>query len=168
MPIIIFQKLWESHPLNWTPPQEHPCRKEDNTWDSKIDNQCAVKMSISLMGAGIDMNACSKRRCWIKGHKNHILAAQELADWLATKSMLGTPKKLLQPKGNSLADVQQSPLLAVQMKKGIVFFQDFWGTNNTGDHIDVWDGTMMPDDYRGEKLSYFRRAKQVWFWEINV
>lgn len=127
MAVINFQKLWESHPRNWAKPEDHPCRYGDNSWDAKIDNQCAIRMSLALVGAGLNLDKCPKRKCWLPGHKNHVLAAQELADWLSTGVMLGKPKKITQPKGNTLADLQQSSLLNAQLKEELFFFKIFTG-----------------------------------------
>ena len=56
-------------------------------------------------------------------------------------------------------------------KKGIVFFQDFYAPiaqgSMTGDHIDVWNLSMMSGDYAGKRINYFQRAPAIWFWEIK-
>jgi hypothetical protein len=48
-------------------------------------------------------------------------------------------------------------------RSGIVFFQDFWGTGNQGDHIDLWDGTTVRTGAR----DYFSRSREVWFWQVS-
>jgi len=49
---------------------------------------------------------------------------------------------------------------------GIVFFKDFWGRGNQGDHIDVWDGEKMPKDSGAN--SYFSHAKMYGFGDFNA
>ena len=165
MPTIRFAELWKNHPLNWIPSEAHPCRSPDGTWDKSLDNQCAIKMSIALAGAGVNMAGCSERKCWLKGHKGHVLVAQALADWLAKGSQLGVPSKLVKAKGIEQTAFQQTVIDTINGKKGVVFCRNFWGTNNQGDHIDVWNESVM-----GGSLvhDYFGRSDQVWFWEIKV
>ncbi len=164
MTIIKFAELWKNHPLNWSPSEAHPCRKPDGTWEPSLDNQCAIKMSIALAGAGINMSACSERKCWFKGHKNHVLVAQKLADWLSRSAQLGTPKKFIRRQTKE-AVFQQTVVSAINGKQGIVFCQNFWGANNQGDHLDVWNGLAMSGNLLHD---YFGRSANVWFWEIKV
>ena len=146
-----FQKLWDNHPSNQNPADNTPCRKKDGT--SAFENQCAIRLSVALDGAGMNMKACTKAKCWY-GHGLHVLRAQELADWLALTQQLGNPNKF---KGSD-------SLTGINGKKGIVFCQDFWGPGNTGDHIDLWDGTNMAHG----SGSYCTSSTNVWFWEIKV
>lgn len=165
MPVIKFADLWKSHPLNWNPSEAHPCRLPNGTWEPSLDNQCAIKMSIALTGAGLSTTACPERKCWLKGHKGHVLAAQKLADWLALRGQLGAPSKLIKGKGVKEPAFQTTVSDSVSGKKGIVFCRNFWGDTMTGDHIDVWDGTTMGGGFIHD---YFGRSDQVWFWRITV
>ncbi len=47
-------------------------------------------------------------------------------------------------------------------RTGIVVFRNFWGRTNTGDHIDLWDGSAVAKGNR----DYFERSQEIWFWEI--
>lgn len=47
-------------------------------------------------------------------------------------------------------------------RTGLVFFRNFWGEGNQGDHIDLWDG----DELRAGAPDYFERSEQVWFWPL--
>lgn len=163
MLIINFQELWNSHPLNQNPPENYPCKKADGT--PAFDNQCAIKMSVSLMGANVNMNGCNKVKCWF-GHTNHVIRAQELADWLALSRQLGTPTKFRKGRGVTQAVFQQTVLDGISGKNGIIFCQNFWGTGNQGDHIDVWNGRVMGGSR--DNNEYYGRSAQVWFWEITV
>ena len=164
MAVIKFADLWKNHPLNWSPSESHPCRNPDGTWEKSLDNQCAIKMSIALAGAGMNMSACHERKCWLKGHKNHVLVAQKLADWLALAAQLGKPAKYIR-KQTVESVFQQTIVDTIGGKNGIVFCQNFWGTNNQGDHIDVWNGSAMGGNLIHD---YFGRSENVWFWNITV
>ncbi len=159
---IQFQSLWTSHPLNLTPPEPFPCKNKDGM--PAFDNQCAIKMSVALIGATANLDACHKVKCWY-GHTNHVIRAQELADWLAEAAQLGSPTRYT--KGRATQPVfQQTVLSGVQGKNGIVFCQNFWGAGNQGDHIDVWNGTVMSG--ANANSDYFGRSGQVWFWELTT
>jgi len=46
-------------------------------------------------------------------------------------------------------------------KRGIVYWQNFWGNDNQGDHIDLWDGARIAHGSN----DYFERSEEIWFWE---
>jgi hypothetical protein len=46
--------------------------------------------------------------------------------------------------------------------KGVVFFKNFWGPGNQGDHIDLWSGYRLA----GGEDDYFQRSQEIWFWEL--
>lgn len=162
---IKFQKLWESHPLNGNPPNNYPCDGKGKDGTLAFKNQCAIKMSIALMGAGVNLNP-APTKCWY-GHKNHVLRAQELADWMATAAVLGKPTKYVKKGGVTDGAFQQTVLKDVNGVNGAAFFKDFWvpdgQTAASGDHIDVWNGNNMAGDADNLKLEYFGRAKKSGF-----
>lgn len=140
------EQLWASHPANSG--ELYPCLSSDG--EPTYENQCAVRMGVALEGAGFSLADFPGARC-SRGH-GHVIRAQELADWLLKQAdMLG--------KAEIHKDVAVARFTG---RKGIVFFRDFWGTNNRGDHIDVWNGSRMSsgDD------DYFERSRQVWFWPL--
>ena len=145
MPKVSFQKLWENHPY-----PDSPC---DTT---TFTNQCAIRMGVALEQSNIDTSSFDtmypKRRCYpgFKHKPKHILAAQELANWLETQAgVVGKPEK----KKNVTSGHYGG-------KKGIVFIQNGWGFT---DHIDVWNGVNM----KGGDTSYFSLGREVWFWELT-
>ena len=79
----------------------------------------------------------------------HILAAQELANWVSKNDKLFG-------KAEKFKKVTSSDFKG---KKGIVFIMNGWGAT---DHIDVWNGNMM----KGGSPVYFSLGKEVWFWEL--
>lgn len=144
---MTFQQLWASHPANQG--LMEPCTSPGG--EPSYENQCAIRMGVALATAGFDLEDFDGARC-SRGH-GHIPRAQELADWLRQQEdLLG---KVEIRKEVTVAEFTG--------RQGIVFFRDFWGTGNRGDHIDVWNGSKMS---HGEH-DYFERAKQVWFWPLD-
>ena len=137
----------------------HPGRK--NVCDETLFvNQCAIRMSTALELSGINLSQDRRvmRRCTteyraFKHHKEglvkgHVLAAQELANWInSQRSTFGR---------RSIVNSQQEIL----GRSGIIFFRDGWGTT---DHIDVWDGQALVGGFP----SYFDSDfKELWFWDV--
>jgi len=144
MPKVSFQKLWDNHPY-----PDNPCDIET------FANQCAIRMGVALEKSNVDTTSFDikypKRRCYpgFKHKPRHILAAQELANWLETQSkVVGTVNK---KKNVTSGDYGG--------KKGIVFIKNGWGPT---DHIDLWDGTNM----KAGDSTYFSLGQEVWFWEL--
>jgi len=142
---VLFSKLWQNHPYPDTPCDEDTFR-----------NQCAIRMGVALEKSGIDTSGFDKmfpnRRCYpgFKHSPKHILAAQELADWIETETTLFGVV-------NKKTSVSSKDYIS---KKGIVFIANGWG--NT-DHIDVWNGSLM----KGGSPSYFEFGEKVWFWDLT-
>jgi len=137
----------------------HPGRK--NVCDETLFvNQCAIRMGTALELSGIKMSQDRRilRRCTteyraFKHHKDglvkgHVLAAQELANWIKSQpSTFGS---------RSVVNSQEEIL----GRSGIIFFRDGWGAT---DHIDVWDGQSLVGGFP----SYFDSDfKELWFWDV--
>lgn len=142
---VSFQKLWDNHPY-----PDSPCDT------STFPNQCAIRMGVALERSNVDTSSFDvmypKRRCYpsFNHTPRHILAAQELANWLTTLTdIVGIPEKR---KGVTSGDYGG--------KKGIVFIKNGWGPT---DHIDVWNGIEM----KGGDSLYFSLGQEVWFWELT-
>ena len=141
MASVTWRAIWNAHPF-----PAFPCDR------ATFGNQCAIRMSVALAGAGVDLSGFRGARCYPgMGHGGrHILRAQELADWIARRTdLFGTVGKRT---GVTAADYAQAP--------GIVFIQNGWGPT---DHIDIWDGAAI----KGGNLDYFARGKEVWFWPLG-
>jgi hypothetical protein len=148
--MVSFTMLWRFHPANQTPPEEYPCRDKDN--NPCYEHQCAVRMGVALQLAGISIASYHGSFCWHGHDRTHILVAQELADWLSSNPYIAGQPSVAQKVTNA----------KYNGKKGIVFFRNFYGQNNLGDHIDVWNGARM-----GMGASwYFGRSEEVRFWEL--
>ena len=109
----LFNKLWINHPY-----PADPCNRKEFT------NQCAIRMGVAIEKSGIDTSSFDEmypnRRCYpgFNHSPRHILAAQELANWIKTKkSIFGAVKTY--KKGATSADFTD--------KKGIVFIVNGWG-----------------------------------------
>ncbi|PCK06167.1 MAG: hypothetical protein COA42_17580, partial [Alteromonadaceae bacterium] len=55
-------------------------------------------------------------------------------------------------------------------KKGIIFFKDYYGSNQQGDHIDLWNGSRLTKFKTWIEFS-FRDGRHyskatVWFWPV--
>lgn len=133
-----FDTLWANHPGR----DAHPC---------VFENQCAIRMGVCLEKSGIDTSSFTGVRCWHGHSPGHILRAQELANWLESKSDLF---------GHSQKSFSSS---IVQGKRGILFIQNGW--SGGVDHIDLWDGKKR--QMIGGELDYLKLGEQVWFWELG-
>ena len=142
MPIPGFNGLWSSYPTTAT-----PC---DGPWD----NQCAIRMSVTLNTEGtitVSKATYSEPKC---AH-GHARGAESLANWL-WRNHLGRPTVYTSGATAKTANAD---------KRGIMFFKDCFqragSSDRSGDHIDLWS--------RGVTKTYndpHNNSAQVWFWEI--
>lgn len=137
----------------------HPGRK--NVCDETLfANQCAIRMSTALELSGVILPVDRRimRRCTTEyrafsdhNHglvKGHVLAAQELANWIKSQPSLFGSREIIHSKEEIIG------------RSGILFFRDGWGTT---DHIDVWDGESIVGGFP----SYFESEfKELWFWDL--
>ncbi|MGR5150149.1 T6SS effector amidase Tae4 family protein [Photobacterium alginatilyticum] len=125
MAVIQFANLWKNHPY-----PQNPCDK------AHFPNQCAIRMGVALEKSGIDTSSFDlkypRRRCYpgFKHSPKHILAAQELANWIAANPNIFGQKKVITTE-------RESSLKGI---RGIIFIKNGWGST---DHIDVWNGETM-------------------------
>lgn len=138
-----FLNLWSNYPT-----ESDPC---DGGWE----NQCAIRMSITLNAEGaiqVNQSTYSEPRC----SHGHARGAESLANWL-WKRHLGRPR--IFPDGAKAK-------IALHSKTGLLFFKDCFTrsgeSRRTGDHIDLWN--------RGLTKTYSdpaNKSSQVWFWELT-
>lgn len=128
-----FEKLWKNHPTIDAPmfSDDAPCTVNGKR---AFNNQCAIRMGVSLQKSGVKLDTFKGAKCW-HGHKPaHILRAEELTNWL--KGPFSPFKQRFEFKGvNGFQDING--------KKGIIFFKDYYGPGNQGDHIDLWNGSRL-------------------------
>ena len=72
---IPFQKAWELHPLNWADKTKYPCQPPTHS------SQCAIRLSVALQLAGVNLDGCPKTKCDHRHAQKHFIRAQELANW---------------------------------------------------------------------------------------
>jgi hypothetical protein len=155
--MIQFATLWTNHPANANPPLLEPCT--DSKGKPIFENQCSIRMSVCLVRSGISLAKFRGTFCWIHHHREHVLRAEELARWLDTPAADFVPSAEITKHSEAGAIAASS----YENRQGIVLFRNFWGTNNQGDHIDLWTGSQMshgtPD--------YFGRSEEIWFWDLE-
>ena len=126
----------------------------------RFRNQCAIRMGAALELSDITLSTDRRvlRRCSTEYNiyndhkqgkvKGHVLAAQELANWVNTQGGIFGPRSVVHSKEELLG------------RTGIIFFRDGWDTT---DHIDVWNGEALVGGFD----SYFESDfKDLWFWDV--
>ena len=145
--LVQFSKLWKNHPY-----PKFPCDR------GLFANQCAIRMGVALELSGVDTSSFDikypQRRCYpgLNHSPRHILAAQELANWLDDSGNNAFGSKRV---------IRGGALESLKGKKGIVFIMNGWSST---DHIDLWDGETL----KGGAPDWLNLGDEVWFWEISV
>jgi hypothetical protein len=162
--MLNFGQLWKNHPTI-NEDEVFPCRRPNGI--PNFANQCAIRLGVALKRSGV-LNGYDGVTCWY-GHRGHghTLRARELADYMKRKSQVFGDCEI-----RSNVDWTD-----YQGRHGLIFCENFWGENNTGDHIDLWDGTgqymTASSNFYWEGpamasggLDYIERSQRVWFWQI--
>lgn len=137
-----FVSLWANYPSDI-----HPCNQTNTDGTKTWSNQCAIRMSLTLISSGFHLTNYTEPKC----KHGHARGAESLANYLLSQA--GMPK---------IAKTAEAGKKNVAGKKGLVFFKDITGfRGGLGDHFDLWDGASTKT---GE---YFDSCKQSWFWEVN-
>jgi hypothetical protein len=130
-PLPAFSRMWDSYPTVRT-----PC-------DGPYDNQCAIRASIALIGAGFSLAGYTEPVC----RHGHARGAESLANFIARTA--GQPQ-ILKP---------EHAKTSVEGRSGLVFFRNIEGFRNSrGDHMDLWNGSKT------QTGAYFNVCQQIWFW----
>lgn len=170
---VPFSTLWAAYP------QTSPLCIDPATGEAAFPDECAIRLGSCLATAGITNNSFKGARCWYKGHSRaHLLRAEEVANWLQRRPFAGCPKPL---------DITGKDWVSkIKHKTGIVFFRDYWQRkgerSQTGDHIDLWNGSRLTaSSFQGRVNNFMRftvgvgalwysdlaNAKKILFWEIQ-
>ena len=174
---IRFDAIWNAYHGG------HPSQAKDANGDLLYKDQCAIKLSVALHGAGVDMNGFTGAFTVIDG-KRAALRAAELAGWLNKVPFCGLPMK---PENVTGSDWKTK----ISGRTGIAYFSDYWvrdggkASNPTGDHIDLWNKSTLPASIEsvmrfqlgiprvpnffgpGNWYSNLDDAKTILFWEIR-
>lgn len=161
-----FAELWKNHP-NIT--GEEPLLDK-----RQYDNQCAINLYTALQRSGVSVKSFHGQLSWQKDKPKYAIRAQEVANWLASAAHPIFPAKVEKFEGKEVFE-------KIKGKTGIIFFQNYWGAGNQGDHIDLWNGSRLTDwrtwvrihirigEYGLHNLgagSDFQKAASVWFWAV--
>lgn len=132
---VTFARLWASYPSG------HPyVDSKTGKPPPGFSNQCAIKVSMAIHGAGIEMKSFRGNAIKIDGFTTSYVAEQ-LASWLKLQPFCGLPKEPENVTGKHWE-------VAIKGRTGIIFFANYWkrdgeSTTPTGDHIDLWNGSRL-------------------------
>ena len=161
-----FDQLWSNHPT---------IKNDDSLLDkSQYKNQCAINLYAALQRSAINLKTFHGQLSWQKDKPKYAIRAQELANWLAKPSAI-SGSKFQKFSGSEVFE-------KIKGKRGIIFFQNYWGLGNQGDHIDLWNGSRLTDwttwvrihvrigsfgmhSIRSD-VSDFKKSQSVWFWQL--
>lgn len=104
---------------------------------------------------------------WQKDKPKYAIRAQELADWLARLGAV--PSRVEKLSAKEAFD-------KISDRRGIIFFQNYWGAGQQGDHIDLWNVSRLTDWKSWPRIHFhlswegvwsdYRAADSVWFWAM--
>lgn len=161
-----FQTIWNNHPN---------IKGDKPLLDQKIyANQCAINLSAALIRSQVPLTGFRGAVSWQKEKPKYAIRAQELADWLKT-TFPRIPTRFEKVTAKEFST-------KLSQKRGIIFFQNYWGPGNQGDHIDLWNGSRLTDWRSWARIhvrvgshglhdlgagSDFKKAESVWFWALS-
>lgn len=152
-----FATLWANHPANQVPRVIEPCATNGVRHHA---NQCVIRLGIALSTSGVSLASFNGTFCWNGHGRRHPLRVEEIKEWINSDAATFAPsyaEKYVRDRQGR----QQSHHSFIG-RQGIVAFLNFWGTGNTGDHIDLWDGSSIA---YGQN-NYFELSQEIWFWQI--
>lgn len=156
-----FSALWSKHPN---------VKGDTPLLDKTVyENQCAINLSAAWMRAGMSLTGYTGVLSWEKDKPKYAIRAQELANWFASGSSGLFTKPIKVGGKKAFEDIKN--------KTGIIFFQNYYGAGNRGDHIDLWNGhrlthiRSLPQIYLRIGSfglgSDYRGSESVWFWAVS-
>jgi hypothetical protein len=151
----MFDRFWSNHPSNQTPPNNDPCSTDGAP---NFPNECCIRFGTMLVASGIKLTKYKGAFCWYGHGKTHTLRVEEMKLWLNSDAVSFVKKADISKRSHGHQKTYQD----YQNMRGIVVFRNFWGENNQGDHIDLWNGTRVAHG----ALDYFERSEEIWFWKM--
>jgi len=176
---VTFDRLWASYPSSHHPYVDAATGKVP----AGFENQCAIRVSMSIHGAGIEMKSFRGAARQVHGLPVAYLAEQ-LAGWLKLQPFCGLPKEPEDVTGKNWQD-------KIRGRTGIIFFANYWKrdgetTRPTGDHIDLWNKSKLtsnaanfarrlgitsvqwlPRPLDAFNFSDLGNSTQILFWEVR-
>jgi hypothetical protein len=153
----LFAQLWAAHPALQSPPVINPC---STNGVPNHENQCAIRLGVAIANGGVGLASYPGAFCWSGHGRTHALRVEQMKLWLDSEEAWFLPNYAEKHYRNARG--LQKTFHYFLGRQGIVAFLNFWGPGNSGDHIDLWDGTSIA---HGD-LNYFERSQELWFWEI--
>lgn len=154
----LFGELWANHPALQTPAVIEPC---STNGVSNHPNQCVIRLGVALTKSAVSLASYKGAFCWSGHGRSHPLRVEQMKAWLDSEEAWFIPNYAEKYKRD--AQGRQKSALNFVGRQGIVAFLNFWGPGNSGDHIDLWDGSSIA---HGDN-SYFDRSQEIWFWHLT-
>lgn len=168
-----FGEVWDNYP------SDAPYVDREGNVPKGYENQCAIKVSAALLGAGVNLGRFSGATVSIGGRR-HAIRAQELGRWLKTAG-----PGLLQSSAETITGTDWQS--RIKGRTGIVYFENYWlrpgEKSPSGDHIDLWNGSRMTaSGFSGALVSALRfglgvesgpgfsdlgKSTTILFWELK-
>lgn len=170
---LTFARVWAAYP------GDHPFVDSKGNTPKGFENQCAIKVSVALTGAGQVLKGFPGAMVTVHGARLAI-RAEELAAWLRAGAPAALRRNHKLITGSDWQD-------KIKGQTGIVFFQDYWlrpgEKHATGDHIDLWNGARLTASglqglvvtalrfglgvNSGPGFSDLGKAKRIEFWGLD-
>jgi hypothetical protein len=155
-----FATLWSNHPN---------IKGDTPVLDKKVyENQCAINMGAAWLRSGMPLSGYAGTLSWEKDKPKYPIRAQELANWFASPHS-HLPFKVQKFGGKEVFE-------EISGKTGIIFFQNYWGPGNQGDHIDLWNDSRLTHWISWLQIharigsvginSDLRKAESIWYWAV--
>jgi len=172
---VSFRALWDGYPGS----KPYVDAKTGDP-PKGFENQCAIKVSVALRAAGVDLASFRGAHVQVNG-KLAAIRAEELAAWLKAQHIAGIATAPADITGEKWQDT-------IKGKTGIVFFANYWArpgeaAHPTGDHIDLWNGSRLTaSGFEGAAVTLLRfglgvnagpgfsdlgKATTILFWEVR-
>ncbi|MFC4258560.1 type VI secretion system amidase effector protein Tae4 [Marinobacter lacisalsi] len=169
--MLEFSKLWSDFPEKSV--IKAKCQNQQASSSRPFGNYCAILLSEALIRSGLSTNNIPGNKCWSHDGMEHVLLAEDLAQWLSKASIKGLGQKEQIDPATFQDDLEG--------RTGIVFFKDYWqrgnetDVNRSGDHIDLWNNNEITSSsmlYRSfaeffGMVSDLNNSKKIWFWEVK-
>lgn len=152
---ISFSTLQSKYPRRVTVPTNElyasiglPHLAKDMNWD----NTCAVRVSLALIGAGVQVPGHMTIKAGPYKGRTFQPGQSKLSKYLAQPWVLGVPEKFR---------ASRDALLGVRGRSGIISFFNNGGASDPQGHIDI----VSPDDFNDPTCgnACYWSAVEIWF-----
>ena len=153
--MALFDDFWTNHPSTGSRPNRFPCKTNGQP---NHPNQCVIRLGVALTRSDVKIKNYNGVFCWSGHGRRHPLRVEEMKHWLNSSNAPFVGQAVVSTAQNGAQKTYQDYL----GQRGIVAFRNFWGQNDQGDHIDLWDGQNIAQG----SLDYFERSEEIWFWKM--